>query len=385
MTTPPAGPSNPTNPAPPTDEGRCAFQASNVTFATTWVNTPSSCDYEVNGLVIVSAQLILEPGVVVRFGPDAELQFRDGGSLFAVGTPPQRITLEAASPIRGFAKGLYFASGSVASRIEYADLRYLGRLGEIIIDERLQNGAIAGFLGGELALRNSTVMGSSFIGAELDQRSLVLTEFADNRFYDNASTGIIVSPESVGKLDAASDYLGGAQPNGLPFVVVSRPDSTLAGTILWPNIGAPYGVEKLRITGGDHVVAPGAEFVFNAEGTFDLENGTLTAIGTPQQPILFRGLEATSGWWADIDLLGSTAQLRHVEVRHGGSDPSSDSNIIVNGSYLEIDNSIIADGAGVGIGCIFRGEVSVGDGMRFENLADGPYGVADSCDGFDAP
>ena len=225
-------PDNPPG-TPPIGNGQCTYQASSTTIATTWVDTPSACDYEIDGIITVSnGQLVIEPGVNVRFGQDAFIAFEDGGSLYAVGTPQQRITFEGASPVRGFGKGLYFRSGSYESRVEYADFRYLGKLGDVVISSRLQNGAISGFRGGELSLRNTTVMGSNHYGAELDRYSLILKEFANNRFFDNGYAGVKVSPESVGLLDAASDYVGGAQPNDVPYIIVANPDDDLSGTIL---------------------------------------------------------------------------------------------------------------------------------------------------------
>lgn len=382
----------PTTPdTPPVGNGQCAVQASSVSVATTWSNTSSACDYEVSGSITVSnGPLVIEPGVSVRFDQDASIRFSDGGSLFAVGTPGERITFEGASAVRGFGKGLFFGSGSFESRIEYADLRYLGKLGEVVVDSRIQNGAISGFLGGELILKNTTVMGSSHFGAELNAGRLVLKEFANNRFYSNGYAGVQVSPESVGKLDAASDYLGtktaGAQPNGVPVILVAIGDD-LSGTVLWPNVGAPYGVQTLYMEGGDHVIAPGAEFVFGEEGLFHLEYGTITAVGTPQQPIVFRGLEAIPGWWEDIQLHdGGVSTFEYVEVRDAGfQDFEADRSITVWDSGFNIDNSLISNGSGVGIACIFGGEVNVGSGMRFENLADGPYGVDSSCGSFVAP
>ena len=134
------------------------------------------------------------------------------------------------------------------------------------------------------------------------------------------------------------------------------------------------------------MVQPGVEFVFGEEGNFSLDYGTLTAVGTPQQPIIFRGLEATPGWWEDLYLDGSAARFEYVEVRHGGfQDFGADRSITVNDSYFEINNSVVADGTGVGIACIFDGEVNVGVQTRFENLAGGPYGIDDTCASFVAP
>ena len=384
-TTPPAVPPAPVK--PPVTEGECTYEIrSDITVATTWVNTPAACDYEVGVISVTNGQLTIEPGTVVRFRQDGYLNVDVAGSLYAVGTPSERITFEGGEAVKGFGKGLYFSDGSLESRVEYADLRYLGKLDEGYY--KFQNGAISGYLGGGLTLKNTTVMGSNYFGAELNGGSLVLSEFANNRFYDNADAGVFVSPENVSKLDAASDYVGEDAPNGLPYILVGRSyETAVYGTILWPNTGAPYGIQNLPTFRGDHVIAPGAEFVFDEDGFIRFNGGTLTAVGTPQQPIIFRGLEATPGWWADIEIVNASAQLQHVEVRHGGYDGLyADRSITAErNASLQIDNSVIADGLGYGVVCVEESQVSVGAGMRFENLTDEPYGVDGSCSSFVTP
>lgn len=371
---------------PPVNDGQCAFEVrDDITVATTWVNTPSACDYEVGVMSVTNGQLTIGPGTVVRFRQDGYISVADAGSLVAVGTPSERITFEGASAVRGFGKGLYFRPGSLESRVEYADLRYLGKLDEGYY--KFQNGAISGYLGGELILKNTTVMGSNYYGAELNSGSLILKEFANNRFYDNGYVGVVVSPDNISKLDAASDYVGGALPNDVPYVIVGDAYDYLSGTFFWPAIGAPYGIQDLDFGGGDHTVAPGAEFVFGEESSFEFSNGTFTAIGTLEQPIIFRGLQATPGFWGDIEFRNAAAQFQHVEVRHAGYHGLyADRSITVDvGSSFQISNSVIADGTGYGVVCVEDSQVTVGAGVRFENLTGESYGVDNTCGSFVAP
>lgn len=205
----------PTPPNPPVGGGAgvCAYELSgSVTVSGVFANTPSACDYLIGKLSLENGQFIIEPGVVIRFGQDASLRVGDNASLQAVGTPEARITFEGAAPVKGFAKGVFFDPDSLPSRIDYADFRYLGKEDTDVFE--FHNGAISGLDNGGLALTNTTVSGSLFYGAELDE--VVLTEFASNIFFDNALYGVVIDAAQVHKLDAGSEYGGGTQPNGRP-------------------------------------------------------------------------------------------------------------------------------------------------------------------------
>lgn len=386
---PPTGPANPTppgpgTPTPPADDGRCAVQvADDITIATTWVNTPSNCDYEVNGVLSVSnGQLTIEPGVLVRFGQDAYISFSDAGSLYAVGTPQQRIVFEGASAVKGFGKGLYFRSGSYASRIDYADLRYLGKLDEGYY--KFQNAAISGFNGGELSLTNSTVSGSNFFGAELDRDSLVLTEFANNQFFDNAQEGLKVSPEAIPLLDAATDYLGAAQPNGEPYIWVGGFSAELGGETVWRNVGAPYTFTNLYLEYGSTTLEPGVEIVLQQGGHFVIEYGALNALGTAEQPIIFRGVNPGAGFWESIELRESEGVFDHVQISGGGlASIVTNSSVDVDESIFTISNSSITDSANYGITCsgysFSPASLTVAENVSFSNVEWENYVYDEDC------
>ena len=169
---PPNDPNNP-NQGIPADDGTCTYVLNeSITIDSVLVNTSAACDYRVTGSFSVSnSTLTVEPGVTIRFTQDTNIRIEDAGSISAVGTPDKRITFEGESPIRGFARGIFFTGGSYPSRIEYADFRYLGKLDDGYY--KFQNAAISGLQGGELAFKNNTVMGSNFYGAEFDRYSLI--------------------------------------------------------------------------------------------------------------------------------------------------------------------------------------------------------------------
>lgn len=382
--TDPSVPTDPSTPGAPPDDGRCTYEVSaDITVDSVMVDTPAACDYRVTGTFsVTNGTLTIEPGVTVRFTQDTSIWIDDAGSLNAVGTPGKRITFEAEAAVRGFAKGIYFRSGSYPSRIEYADLRYLGKKDTSYPET--QNGAISGFGGGELALNNTTVMGSNFFGAELTRDDLVLTEFANNQFFDNAQEGLKISPEHLPLLDTASDYLGATVPNKEPYIRVGGFSAELAGEVRWPNVGAPYTFTNLYLEYGSTTVEPGVEIVLEQGGHFVIEYGGFSALGTPQQPIIFRGKRPGAGFWESIEFRESIATFEHVRVSDGGlSSIVSASSIDVDESSFSISNSSVSNSANDGIVCsgysFSPADLTVGENVTFTNIEDENVRVYDDC------
>ena len=384
--TPPPGPINPLPPGPnpPTDDGRCTYKIeADITVDSVLVDTPAVCDYRITGTFsVTNGTLTVEPGVTVRFTQDTSIWIDDAGSLSAVGTPDKRITFEGESPVRGFAKGLYFRSGSYPSRLEYADLRYLGKKDTGYPET--QNGAISGLNGGELALTNTTIMGSNFFGAELTRDDLILTEFANNQFFDNAQEGLKISAEHLPLLDTATDYLGATQPNKEPHIRVGGFSAELAGETLWRNVGAPYTFEILYLRYGSTTVEPGVEIVLQQGGHFVIEYGALNALGTPAQPIIFRGANPGAGFWESIELRESEGVFDHVQISGGGlASIVTNSSIDVDESIFTISNSSIVDSANYGIVCssysFSPASLTVAENVSFSNVERENYVYDEDC------
>ena len=387
-TTPPApGPVTPPGPGvppiTPPDTGKCAFTVSrDVTVPTTAVNTASACDYLVDGTVRVTSLLTIEPGTVLRFTQDSELVIGSGGVLNAVGTPTARIRMEGVNKTKGYWDGISF-NGARPSRIEYTDIESAGQTGYY------KNYAAVSGVDGTLSFKNNTVSGSYATGMSINKENyLFIKEFSNNVFYDNLGYGLRVSAQQTTILDAASDYLGTSKglPNGAPYVKIDWDD--VYGSTTLHKLNAPYYVSiALYYKGGLLSIEPGVKIVMDSSAAFNLHGGALRAVGTAADPIIFTGEKAENGYWDGIDFFYSRSSqnlLENVNVLYGGAGKGA--NVYVgNGSYLRIQNSLLAHSSGYGV-CLDSidlgnsvADIDIGPGMTYQDNPAGNVNL-DACE-----
>ena len=358
-------------PGPGTDTGRCAFTVTNdVTVPTTAVNTASACDYLIQDTLRVTSLLIIKPGTVLRFTQDSELVIGPSGVLNAVGTPTARIRMEGANKTKGYWDGISF-NGTRPGRIEYTDIESAGQAGHY------KNYAAVSGVDGTLSFKNNTVSGSYANGMIIsDLNRLFIKEFANNVFYGNVGLGVRVSTQQATVLDAASDYLGTSKglPNSLPYMDLDW-DDTYNDTTLH-KLNAPYYVDNaVYYKGSLLTIEPGVKIVMDSGAAFNLHGGAIRAVGTAADPIIFTGEKAERDYWNGIDFFysgSSQNRLENVKVLYGGSGKGA--NVYVgNGSYLKIQNSVLAHSSGYGV-CLDSIElgnavasVDIGPGMSYED------------------
>ncbi|MBX3053722.1 MAG: hypothetical protein KF753_19745, partial [Caldilineaceae bacterium] len=136
-----------------------------------------------------------------------------------------------------------------------------------------------------------------------------------------------------------------ATPSPGPIALDPTTTQYTAGTIIssditadqtWTVAGSPYTINQSVAVQPDVTltVQPGVE-VRLGEGVGLKVRGTLTAIGTPSQPITFTGTTAQPGWWDDIYIQGlptptDGSQLSYVTLQYGGY---YDANLLVDNSH----------------------------------------------------
>ena len=379
---PPSDPTNPTPPAPtpPTDDGTCANTWNrDVTVPTTLTNTASVCDYLLEGFVEISSTLTIEPGVVVRASQDASL-WVDGGQILAVGTPEARITLEGLNHIAGYWDGIRVVEGR-ESQFDYVDLKDAGQVCSV------QWCPDAGLILDDITVSftNSSVS-NSYVHGFHATGDVLFTRFENNRFYNNTWAGVVIDGNYAPMLDVASDYSGGAEPNGTPFVLIANGSQTAGKEFRWKKLSAPYLIGGyFNVEGGTLVLEPGVEMVFGSEAWMWVEgNGVLSAVGTAAEPIIFRGSQPEPGHWDGLtfdDSPWESNKLEYVEIRHSGNTEGIVSAYaavrLEYAGRVEISNSVIADNAKYGIACDEQSEyvgspvLTLGPGNTFSNNASG--------------
>ena len=101
---------------------------------------------------------------------------------------------------------------------------------------------------------------------------VVFTKFENNRFYGNTWAGIVIDGNYAPVLDAASDYSGGAEPNGNPYILVAAGTQVKGEVFRWKKLNTPYFIGNyFNVEGGTLVLEPGVEMVLNKDASMWVE------------------------------------------------------------------------------------------------------------------
>lgn len=111
--------------------------------------------------------------------------------------------------------------------------------------------------------------------------------------------------------------------------------TTLSGAYIY-RVTRPLNVDAAL------VIEPGAIFQFEYQTGLRVRNsGSIAAVGTPRNPILFTGTERDRGWWDGIQVhtMSSNNRMAHVTIEYGGArafestlDPA---NLVVGGRVTD--------------------------------------------------
>lgn len=354
----------------------------------TWgANIANCADYLVTGRGFIFGDLVIEAGTRVVFGNGASLVNTGGGSLQAVGTAEDPIHFIGENPVPGYWQGMVFSANNPLNELTHVVVDGAGSGSPGYGDTNDTNIGVRN--NARVKISNTTIRNSAGYG--LLVRAADLSGFADNRFEGIAGAPIHLPSNQLGNLDGASDYDGTADnPNGDAYLEVE--DSTLETDQTWPKINLPYRLERgnnHRIDGAHLTIEPGAVFEFESSAELQvLDDGALTAVGTADEPIIFRGFQEGQGVWDGI-LFGSNDarnELEHVVVDGAGAGglgaSSLDANVAVFGTNasLKLSNSTISNSGGFGIYLGNTATVEPADpesaeaNNTFENNADGNVG-----------
>ncbi len=323
----------------PADPDVCRVTVSrDAPMPTRFESGPEDCDYyfpSEDGRQTtygITSDVIIEPGVVLVFGPRTVLDV-DGGSIHAVGTASGRIVFSGAEARSGYWDGICFR-GNRASRLENVDVRWGGH--EPLPSVRCRGG-IGGYSTGEpVDIVNTTVMGSYTNG--LNVHHLQLGEFRENAFSDNGEYGVNIEASQVRLLDAASDYLGDSLggANGKPFVFTAGtisgpgPRSDPASLHEWPALNAPYRVtddeahyaQRIMVEDATALAfAAGSTVYFDGDSQLLVTSGSfLGTAGTAEDPVLFTSQAGAAGSWFGVSVINAYAVLNATVIEWAGRD-----------------------------------------------------------------
>jgi hypothetical protein len=274
------------------------------------------------------------------------LGVKEGASLYAVGTAEQPITFTAADPSPGYWEGIGFAESiSTNNQLDYVTVEY----GVININTYSRASAPT-----RISVKNTISRYASDLGVYFSDTSLVVDAFENNTLTAN-DRPIVLPSEMVGLLGVDSSYSGNTDDR------IHVKDSDVATAQTWKKLDAPYfmGSSSIYRINAALTLEAGVSLIFNSGTALNVESdGSLTAVGNAEEPILFTGLVKTPGYWHSVGFDKSNSsnnQLDYVTVEYAGSgDPSASANIrsycrASTPTRFSVTNSIIKDSFGWGI------------------------------------
>ncbi|MEX0966622.1 MAG: hypothetical protein WD077_05255 [Bacteroidia bacterium] len=372
--------------AEPTDETAAAIEISCDYFsenenAVLVDNANAPIDYIIDCLVSIGDDVKIEPGVTIAFEQGAGFKVMSDGSLNAVGTTENPITLTATDEQKGWWRGIEFFSTNNRNKISHAIIEYAVSGGSTINGEA----AIAISNSASLELIHTTIQNSSENGLFIETRGISGSDedrieaitLQGNTYTENKFP-VSIPFYMIGNLDANDDYSGNEQDN-----VIIHSSQMSGVSISMHALNVPYqSTGNLHLSSDDNAthltIEAGAELEMAAGSNFIVFGGTnyLTATGTATEPIIIRGADQSPGSWENLRYRRSGPAnhniLEHVQISHARSDVNNHSgalnlDFVTNTLKLVLNEVHFSEIAGTNCPIEYSGDLS---GLTHSNLSD---------------
>jgi len=337
-----------------------------VTDDATW--PAMAIPYECNNGLDVQSSVDIDPGATFQFreGGPYGLFVSEGGQLRADASDGDPITFRGVEETPGSWRGILVRT-ETDNLLDNVEVRHGGGgYREATVGVGIDSP-------GSLAVRNSTIAEGASVGF-LATDDADIREFRDNAFEDVAGSPIQLHANKLGALTGTSTFQGNDQSHVL-VGLRGRNSETVTDDATWPAMAVKYEANNSLDVQASVDIDPGATFQFQQEGPYGLfvsEGGQLRADASGGNPVIFRGVEDTPGFWRGIFVHTEVDNLlRNVVVSDGGGGYRS-ANIgvgISDPGALTIRNSTVSDSAGWGI--IFEDGSFTEENNTFENNASG--------------
>ncbi len=272
-------------------------------------------DYIVTANITVSANLVVEPGVIVEFRSDAGMRILQNGSINAVGTAQDSIIFRGTVKVPGHWRGLRVDSNNPANELAYMAIKHGGSdgIGGSIAERNRKANLIIQSDAARLKAHNMLISEGSEHGLYIHSINNPFIELSNNSYTLN-SRPAYADVSMFYLLDGESDYTG----NEHDYVAASS-DMTLSSSTVWPRLNVPLELPGVTVD-SDLVLEPGARFlVSNGKGIYVRSEGSIHAVGEDTDPIVFRGKIDVRGHWNGIRITSPNLnRLEYVEIHNGG-------------------------------------------------------------------
>lgn len=317
----------------------------------------------------VYADLQVFPGTTFVFGSGSSMLVDPAGSLNAVGTETDPIVFTADDQTPGYWRGLgFYDSNSSSNVLDHVIIEYGGSSTHPYADTTANLALCTNNLTCSVSVSNSTFRYATGAGVFVDDAGN-LPVFTGNTMTGNTSGAAYAFIDDVRFFGSDNSYSG----NDADVFLVDR-GYNMGTSQNWQDLGVPYFIFDTSTSATIDTaltLEPGVEIQV-AQGTRVTIGsvGSLTAVGTEAEPILFTGSSAQPGWWDGLyfyDSDNTANQLSWVTVEYGGgavlsyADVAAGLLLATNNDVcqISIDNCTFQHNGGYGI-CFSRDSVLSG-------------------------
>ncbi|MEL6676759.1 MAG: hypothetical protein AAFR61_31405 [Bacteroidota bacterium] len=339
-----------------------------ITETTTWPR--NNVPYRMDGEVLdITAPFKLEAGVEIVVESDGGIGVYDEGSFNVEGTAAAPVVIRGVDDVRGYWRGIQIESNKLANSMNYMEVSNAGsnyvyccnEIGSMYLKD------------GRASIKNSTFRKGAAYGI-IAKDKFSFADFESNTITDHAREPMLIAVERAGELDGVASSFSG---NDRDFIEIF--EGQVTQEITMPANNVPYKITTNRVIDVKEKfnILPGVVIAFaeNAGlGVYD--DGVLNADGTASEKIIFRGTDASAGYWRGIhtETNSNSNLLRHVELRHAASNYvyccNSKAALFVKDGKMKVESSYIADNDGCGI-FVRAGATLTESGNTFANNTDG--------------
>lgn len=262
----------------------------------------------------------IKPGVTIAFDTDAGFWVREEGSLNAVGTSDRPITFTGVNKEKGSWGGIFFASNDPKNEMRHTVIEYAG--GTPVSWATNEVGGVVIGVEASLKFKNNLVQHCKNWGFSLYYNANGATTIIEDNIFNQNEKPIQVALPFIGLVKGNNKYT-----NNNSNKVEINCGYPIEGTQTMHKQPVPYlvrGLSDFRIGEEGHLtIEPGTIIEMETDKRWEVW-GSLKAVGTSSEKIIFRGATAAAGSWGNIVYYSSSPnnQLSYVEIRHAGATPN---------------------------------------------------------------
>jgi hypothetical protein len=280
------------------------------------LNARGLVDYIVTADINVSADLVIEPGVIVEFQSGRSMRITQEGSIKAIGTAQDSIVFRGTVHQPGHWKGLRVDSNNPDNELAFMEIRHGGSegIGGTTAERNRRGNLILMSDAVRLTARNMLISEGSGHGIYIHAVNNASIQLSENIYTSNAKPAY-ADVTLFHVFDNESDYTGNDDD-----YIASTDDRNISSNTTWPRINVPFQLPGLNID-SDLTIEAGAEFVMtHSKGIYVRSDGSVNAVGEQANPIVFRGIFDERGHWNGIRIISNNPmnQLVYVEIYNGG-------------------------------------------------------------------